>query len=121
MAKLPEFLLRSLYIKGSLQNTAAGFVFQMRNELGPARIIGARPLQLDRKPIPLEACHFILGSEEAAFNQVSPDNSVLMRKGESVTIRVAGSPLRNGRHSLGINFEVKDMGAISFSITDQVG
>ena len=48
MAKIPEFLLRALYVKGSLRNNEDGFQFQLKNEIGPARIIGARPLQLDR-------------------------------------------------------------------------
>ena len=120
MAKIPEFLLKSLYVKGSLKNEGDGFQFQVKNELGPARIIGARPLQLDRKPIPLERCRFELGELEASFAEVTAENSVLMRKGEAVTIHVQSQDLRRGRHTLGINFIVKDMGSISFSINDQV-
>lgn len=119
MAKIPEFLLKALYVKGSLQNNAEGFEFQMKNDLGPARIIGARPLQLDRKPIPLESCHFEHGDQVAAFGDVNADNSVLMRKGEAVTVRVQGQQLRSGRRTLGINVVVKDMGTVSFSVTDQ--
>jgi hypothetical protein len=59
MAKIPEFLLRLLYVKGSLKNHDDGFEFQMKNELGPARIASARPLTLDRKPIPLGSCLFV--------------------------------------------------------------
>ena len=120
MAKIPEFLLKALYVKGSLQSQDDGFTFQMKNELGPARIIGARPLQLDRRPVPMEQCHFIHGDEEARFSDVSAEQSVLMRKGETVTIRVEGMNLRRGRHSLGINILVKDMGSVSFTINDQV-
>ena len=92
----------------------------MMNDLGPARIIGARPLQLDRKPIPMDSCRFVHGEEEAGFADVDPENSVLMRKGEAVTVRVIGQELRPGRRALAINVVVKDMGNISFTITDQV-
>ena len=119
MPKLPEFLLRALYVTGSLRSENDGFVFQMKNELGPARIIGARPLQLDRKPIPLEQCSFVHGDQEAAFTEVTNEHSVLMRKGEAVTVRVTGRPLKRGRHTLGINVIVKDMGTVSFSVNDQ--
>lgn len=120
MAKIPEFLLKALYVKGSLQNNADGFEFQMKNDLGPARIIGARPLQLDRKPIPLDSCRFEHQDQAASFAEVTADNSVLMRKGEAVTVKVDGQPLRPGRRTLGISVIVKDMGNISFSVTDQV-
>ncbi|UCG23620.1 MAG: hypothetical protein JSW55_15965 [Chloroflexota bacterium] len=120
MAKIPEFLLKALYVKSSLRNENDGFVFQMKNDLGPARIIGARPLQLDRKPIPLDSCSFIHGEEEAGFADVDPENSVLMRKGEAVTVRVHGQKLRPGRRALGVNVVVKDIGNVSFTITDQV-
>ena len=118
MAKIPEFLLRALYVKGSLRNNEDGFQFQLKNEIGPARIIGARPLQLDRRPIPLDRCRFVHGDREANFSEVDADNSVLMRKGEAVTVRVQGAKLRPGRRTLGITVVVKDMGSVSFSVSD---
>jgi hypothetical protein len=120
MAKIPEFLLKALYVKGSLQQQGSGFEFQMKNDLGPARIIGANPLQLDRRPIPLENCSFILGDQEASFGDVTTEQSVLMHKGEAVTVSVIDQPLRSGRRTIGVNIIVKDMGTVSFSFTDQV-
>ena len=120
MPKIPEILLKALYVKGSLQRQGNGFEFQMKNDLGPARIIGANPLQLDRRPIPLEKCSFVHGDQEAAFGEVTADNSVLMRKGEAITVRVTDHPLTPGRRTLAINVVVKDMGNVSFSVMDQV-
>lgn len=120
MARIPEFLLKAFYLKGSLLNEDAGFVFQLKNELGPVRIVGARPLQLNRKPIPMEECRFLHGDLEADFADVTANNSVLMRKGEAVTVRVTRTRLRPGRHTLGIGVVVTDMGSVSFSVTDQV-
>lgn len=119
MAKIPEFMLKALYVKGSLHNEGDGFEFQMKNDLGPARIVGARPLQLDRKPLPLESCRFVHGQETATFADVDADNSVLMRKGEAITVRVQGQTLRPGRRTLGINVVVKDLGNVTFTVTDQ--
>jgi len=102
LPKIPEFLLRSLYIKRSLKNIDVGFEFQIKNELGPVRVTSAQALRLDRKPVPLDKYQFILGDTIAAFDEVSAENSVPMRKGESLTVLVQGaSPLR-GRHTLGI-------------------
>ncbi len=119
MAKIPEFMLKALYVKGSLRNQGDGFEFQMKNELGPARIIGTRPLQLNRKPIPIGQCRFIHGEQQANFADVTAENSVLMRKGEAIIVKVDNVSLRPGRHTLGINVIVKDMGAINFSVNDE--
>jgi hypothetical protein len=92
----------------------------MKNELGPVRIVGARPLLIDRRPIPLEQCHFIHGEQRALFTEVTPENSVLMRKGEAVSVRVSGTTLTAGRRTLGIDVMVKDIGQIRFSVSDKV-
>jgi hypothetical protein len=49
---------------------------------------------------------------------VTAENSVLMRKGEAVTVRVRGMALRPGRHTLEIGVVVKDLGEIRFRIGD---
>ena len=38
MITVPAFLLRRLYVKGSLRNTAAGFEFEIKNGLGSGYI-----------------------------------------------------------------------------------
>lgn len=120
MAKIPEFLLKALYVKGSLHANESGFEFQMKNEIGPVRIVGARPLQLNRRPIPMNQCRFIHGDQEAGFEEVTAEHSVLMRKGEALRVKVTGFHLKRGRHTLGISVVVKDMGKVTFSINDQV-
>jgi len=120
MPKIPEFLLRALYVKGSLIIIENGFEFQIKNELGPARVIGTQPLKIDRKPIPLNQCYFIHGDMIATFSEVSAENSVLMRKGEALTVRVQGTSLRRGRRTLGIGIIVKNMGVVAFCVSDQV-
>jgi hypothetical protein len=116
MAKIPDFLLRALYVKGSLRNNNDGFEFQMRNELGPVRIIGARPLLIDRRPIPLEQCQFFHGEYRARFADVTPETSVLMRKGEAISVHVSGTTLR----TVGIDVSVKDLGQVRFSVSDKL-
>jgi hypothetical protein len=120
MAKIPEFLLKSLYIKGSLRSIDDGFEFKMQNQLGPARIIRAHPLQIDRKPIPLATCFFIHEGSEAGFGDVTVENSVLMRQGEALTVRVQTLALKPGRHTIGIHVEVKDLGPLRFTVSDQL-
>jgi hypothetical protein len=111
-------MLKALYVRNSLRRSDNGFEFQLKNELGPARIVGALPLKVDRKPVPLADCSFVHGDQEVAFEAVTADNSVLMRKGEAVTVKVQGLALRLGRHTLDIGVVVKDLGELRFTIGD---
>lgn len=120
MAKIPEFLLKSLYVKGSLHSTDDGFEFKMQNQLGPARIIRAHPLQIDRKPVPLTTCFFIHEGHEAGFEDVNVDKSILMRQGQALTVRIQQFNLKPGRHTIGIHVEVKDIGPLRFTVSDQL-
>lgn len=118
MAKIPQFILKALYVRNSLRKTDDGFEFQLKNEVGPGRVVGTLPLKVDRKPVPLADCSFALGDREAGFESVSPENSVLMRKGEAMTVQVRGVTLRPGRHMLDIGVVVKDIGEVRFTIND---
>jgi hypothetical protein len=118
MAKIPEFLLRGLYVRNSLRKTDDGFEFQLKNEVATGSAIGALPLKVDRKPVPLADCSFVHGGQEVAFEAVTPENPVLMKRGEAVTIKVRGVTLRPGRHMLNINVVAEDVGELSFSIND---
>ncbi len=120
MARIPEFLLRSLYVNGSLSNREQGFEFEVKNELGPVRIIGVQPLKVDRKPVPIENCHFLHVEHRASFSDVDAENSLLLRKGESLLVQVEGNSLNRGRHTLGIGLIIKDIGSINFSISDRI-
>jgi hypothetical protein len=68
----------------------------------------------------MAGCSFYHAGEEIAFDAVTPENSVLMRKGEAVTVKVQGLALRPGRHTLDIGVAVKDLGEIRFRIGDRV-
>jgi len=120
LARIPEFLLRSLYVNGSLSNREQGFEFEVKNELGPVRIIGVQPLIVDRRPVSLEHCHFIHEGKRASFSDVNAQNSLLLRKGEALLVQVDGSNLNRGRHTLGISLIIKDIGSIKFSVSDRI-
>ena len=54
MVSVPGFLLRRLYVKGSLKNAAGGFEFEFRNSLGSGYSQKVWPLKLDGEEIPAD-------------------------------------------------------------------
>jgi hypothetical protein len=120
MPAIPGFLLKGLYVKGSLRNTDDGFEFQIKNEIQDGYMIRAMPLKVDRKPVPMKDSSFVLEGVEVMSSDVSEDNPVLMPKGKAITAKVRGMTLRRGRHTLEIASEAKGFGEIRFSISDTV-
>ena len=47
MVSIPSFILRRLYVKGSLRNTDTGMEFQILNKLGSGQARRLLPLTVD--------------------------------------------------------------------------
>ena len=58
MVSVPGFLLRRLYVKGSLKNATGGFEFQLKNGLGSGYAHKMSPLKLDGVEVPAESTYF---------------------------------------------------------------
>lgn len=62
MVTVPGFLLKRLYVKGSLKTTANGFEFCVRNQLGSGYATEMLPVTLDGLSFPLDQTYFKLPS-----------------------------------------------------------
>lgn len=119
MMRVPGFLLRRLYVKGSLRNTAHGFEFDLKNSLGSGYAHRMLPITLDDKEIPIEHCSFHIGAEEHAFANVSMENPFTLAMNRFITIAVRNDALLSQEpHKIGMGFEVKGLGTLRFDFTD---
>ena len=120
--QVPPFLLRRLYVKGSLANTDDGFQFEIRNVLGSGYAEQLHPIVVDGTELPLEACSFLIeGSAEAQpFSAVTPDQPFTLEMHKTTTIRCAGKRLDPGRHNIRMGFVVVGLGEMGFEVEDSV-
>lgn len=119
--EVPAFLLRRLYVKGSLRNVDGGFEFDLMNSLGAGYAERVLPLQVDGESIPLERTAFVVQGERIGFDEISPDRPMTLAMNSALTVRVDGRTLEDGKHTLGIGFEVSGMGELQFDVTDVIG
>ncbi|HOG46450.1 MAG TPA: hypothetical protein PLJ35_01540 [Anaerolineae bacterium] len=117
---VPSFLLKKLYVKGSLKNTEAGFELAIRNNLAPGTLIGMGALVIDDVTYPPEAIH--LKTPQAAVNgaEVSSKNPVTFAMNVEVQIVVDGPPLTPGQHHLVFAVMTREIGRVEFDITDSL-
>jgi hypothetical protein len=119
---VPGFLLRQLYVKGSLQATPAGFSFKVANKLGSGAAHAMAPVTLDGKPQPMEQTFFKGDGDgkRVAFAAVSDRQPFTLAMGHSLTISVESGSISRGKHKIGMAFVVKGIGELSFDVTDEV-
>ncbi|MFQ5861225.1 MAG: hypothetical protein ACE5IG_06725 [Dehalococcoidia bacterium] len=118
MVTVPAFLLRRLYVKGSLRNTPQGFQFQLKNSLGSGYARKLLALTLDGQELPLEQCSFTVASKEVPFAEVSPANPFTLAMNKTTTIAVKGTSLSKEPHKLQMAFEVAGLSTLKFDFTD---
>jgi len=120
MVQVPPFLLRRLYVKGSLRNTPEGFQFQIKNSLGAGYAQELLPLTLDGQELPKEDCYISLGDEPTPFSAVSEATPFTLAINKVTTIVARGHRLEEGQHRIGMGFEVVGLGKMAFEVTDHV-
>lgn len=121
MGSIPAFLLRKLYRKGSLKNTAAGFELTIQNTLASGTIVSIAPLQVDGIEYPLERTTAILpDGRQISAADVSAESGVRFSVGDKVTIQVEGKHLSPGQHKLTISPKTKEAGILDIFAEDMI-
>jgi len=118
--QVPAFLLRRLYVKGSLRNADGGFEFDLKNSLGSGYAEQVLPLSVDGEEIPRADARFVVDGTATPFDEVSAANPLTLAMHRTVTIGVSGRTLTRGKHTLGIGFVVAGMGSMHFDVTDAI-
>ena len=73
MPGLPAFILRRLYVKGSLHNAPTGWSFTLKNTLGSGHAHGLVPLQVDEfEEVPMDKTTFEIDGDTIRFDQIRP-------------------------------------------------
>lgn len=118
--QVPEFLLRRLYVKGSLRAIDGGWAFDLQNALGSGYAEQVLPLTLDGEDVPLTSTRFIVDGEATPFAEVSPARPMTLAMNGTVTIAVEAAELPPGKHRIGMGFVVTGMGEMRFEVTDAI-
>ena len=120
MVSVPGFLLRRLYVKGSLKNAVGGFEFELRNNLGSGYSQKVWPLKVDGEELQASGSYFIVDGKETPFVDVSPDSTFSLEVNKTITIWTDGFALDPGVHTVEMGFDVPGLGTMKFDFTDEV-
>jgi len=120
MPAIPPFLLKKLYVKGSLQDDEGGFTLALKNVIAPATISGFVGLEVDGRAVDAAGITVIApnGNPRRA-DDVSAMSPLVFPTGAVVTLRVNDRPLGAGVHQLTIHVVAKEVGPVSIPVSDQ--
>ncbi|HSJ57986.1 MAG TPA: alpha-galactosidase [Anaerolineae bacterium] len=122
MAVIPNVLLKQLYVKSSLRNSAGGWAFDLANHLGAGTVTAFRRLAVDGVDVPPAQVEIeTSGGTRRPASDTSPGTPLSLPANVSVTVHVAGKPLPPGKHRLDLTFDTREFGPLSFHVTDSLG
>jgi len=120
MPAIPAFLLKKLYVKRSLKNTAGGVEMEIKNNLAPGTIIGGSPIAIDGAEYPLADTFFVGGEGERAFADVSKSNPLIFGMNKAIILRLKGVELEPGLHKVSIPVLTKEAGELKIEVSDTI-
>ena len=118
--QIPTFLLRKLYVKGSLENVDDGFKFKLKNSISSATAVNFKPLKVNGNEYSLDST--IISSEEGeiAGSAISAENTFPIKVGLDITVHVKGDQLAAGEHKIDISLATTEVGDLAFDVTDSI-
>lgn len=120
MPAVPSYLLKKVYLRGSLKNTSRGFELTLKNSLAPATILGLNSLAVDGEATGLNSIELEAGSGPLSAGSIDTSRPLAFALNTQVTLRVEGEPLAPGRHSLMLNIQTKEAGPLEIPIADTI-
>ena len=118
MLSVPSFLLRKLYVRGTLENTGRGMEFRLRNDLGSGYAEEMLPVTLDGRELPLDWCFFSGDGTPQCFDRVSKDEPFYLVLHRETLITVENVSLTDEPHTIGLGFRVPGLGILRFDFVD---
>ncbi|MEM0144807.1 MAG: hydroxymethylglutaryl-CoA reductase [Thermoplasmata archaeon] len=120
MVSVPSFILKKLYVKGSLKNSANGFLFELKNTLAEATIVSPIKIAIDGKELNEKNIYLNVGKEKLNSSEISQTKSLKFMVGTSIILEISGINLSPGQHKIDIRAQSKEFGELSFSIQDNI-
>jgi hypothetical protein len=118
--QVPAFLLRRLYVKGSLRQQENGIMFDLKNSLGSGYADRVLPLRIDGRDVPPSDCAFIVDGEVLPFDSISEARPMTLALNRALSVRASALRLDPGEHQIELGFIVTGMGEMRFDVKDTI-
>ena len=119
MAIVPEFLIKRIYQKGSLQKFETGARLVLKNVLGPGLISGFNYVKINDVIFEPQDVRFITNGREYTGVDVNEENPIVFRLGQFGTLIMSGKDcICDGVNTIEIEAMSPEAGKVRLSVQD---
>lgn len=119
-ALIPKMMLRQLYTYASLENTAAGVQFSIKNRLSDAKLTEILKIKINDQEIPLNDIELLIDGHTYPADIVQPNKPLDFDLRQIINIRLDIPALPLGKHKIDISVRTKPFGKLSFDVEDSI-
>lgn len=120
MPVIPTFMLRRLYVTGSLQNTSDGFQASIRNTLAPGTIVGLGPVTVSDVVYDAELITVQMYDEQFPAAEITSDAPLRFEMNSTAVLSVRAPSLPAGAHQISIVTMTREAGELNIQAKDTV-
>ena len=118
--KIPTFVLKRLYVKGSLRATGDGIAFTLHNHMATATLTELRRLTIAGEAIAPERVRVRIGEREADVQHVTASQPLLFPRGEDAVVEVRGA-VQKGSMKVKLEAQSAEFGELVIEFEDDAG
>ena len=119
MPAIPPFVLKKLYVTGSLRTEDDGFALDLKNSIAPAVITAFTGLEADSQVMGLTQVTLVLpNGDPRATSDISDDAPLSFPLNTTITLHVVGQTLEPGPHEFIVHVVVQQVGPLDIPISD---
>ncbi len=120
MAIVPHFLLKRLYLAGSLCHTDEGVSFTLKNVLGPGMLTGLARIKLDDTEYPVEQIFISHENQTFLATDISDQKPLHVLMNQTVSCLIKGVRLDAGSYKIELAVKSREAGTVTLSVNDQI-
>ena len=118
----PKFLLRKMYVKGSMKLEEDGFSFILKNSIANGTITEVYSLKVNTLEVPFNQVEIDTNGRKRSTDTINELDPVMLIKGVDTKFIVHfNNGLELGQtYTVELNFRVKEIGTMKFDFSDQL-
>lgn len=118
MSIIPKFLLKRVYVSGSLRETSEGIAFDLFNSIGPGILTRLNNIMINDKTFSPQEILLKIGDTMFKGHEISESNPAIFFHNQKSTCILLGAKLAKGLHTITVDLLSREAGKVVVTIED---
>ena len=119
MSIIPKFLMKRIYVSGSLRETSEGIAFDLVNAIGPGILTRLNAIKLNELEFSPSEIMLMIGEKIFKGHEISEANPAVFFHNQKITCFLLGGKLADGLHNITVDILSREAGKVVVTIQDK--